>query len=377
MLLGALVVGVFLAEVEILVRLRDAAGKEFAHNAHLVQKEMELLHIEEHYQVRVAAYFDYYWLNRAKFGDLRVLQDRRIPIYVRKSVAYSLYRKHLDKVSFFSVLTTREKEDVALKMTHRVYLTGDIIVHKGEETDGEMYIVSNGSVGIGVGNNEEGLTVVAILEAGSFMGEISILSNVKRTATLMALEPVELLIVTRESLNANNLLWHGSPFRKALEEFAVERMNNCKKPDEEEAGEETNNEVNEERDEEAAEAVIEQAAHGHVQFRNDNSVIEGDGPDKSTKDDSGLLEAPPAIPSSASKQSIGNRMLSMERKMVDGTNKAGKKNWGSVDEVHARVEARQEETADESPRGSTFIGTHGQRLGFHCRRHLRRRRGNW
>ena len=73
---------------------------------------------------------------------------------------------------------------------------GRIIFKEGDEGD-QMYIIQVGKVKVSrnIGGKEQ---VLAILGKGDFFGEMAIVTKVKRTATITALDQVELLAFNRE-----------------------------------------------------------------------------------------------------------------------------------------------------------------------------------
>jgi CRP-like cAMP-binding protein len=73
---------------------------------------------------------------------------------------------------------------------------GKIIFEEGEEGD-QMFIIQAGRVKVSrtIDGKQQ---ILAILEKGDFFGEMAIISRIKRTATVSALEPVKLLAFNRE-----------------------------------------------------------------------------------------------------------------------------------------------------------------------------------
>ncbi len=73
---------------------------------------------------------------------------------------------------------------------------GKIIFKEGEEGE-QMYIIQSGKVKVArnIGGKEQ---VLAVMGKGDFFGEMAIVNKVKRTATISALDRVELLAFNRE-----------------------------------------------------------------------------------------------------------------------------------------------------------------------------------
>jgi CRP/FNR family transcriptional regulator, cyclic AMP receptor protein len=88
--------------------------------------------------------------------------------------------------------------DELLQRFSRTYAPGAVICREGD--DGvEMYIIQKGKVR--VSKRFAGKTnVISILEKGDFFGEMAIVNRIQRTATVTAIDDVELLVFDREGL---------------------------------------------------------------------------------------------------------------------------------------------------------------------------------
>jgi CRP-like cAMP-binding protein len=88
--------------------------------------------------------------------------------------------------------------DELLQRFSRTYSPGAAICREGEEGN-EMYIIQKGKVR--VSKRFAGKThVISILEKGDFFGEMAIVNRIQRTATVTAIDEVELLVFDREGL---------------------------------------------------------------------------------------------------------------------------------------------------------------------------------
>lgn len=85
-----------------------------------------------------------------------------------------------------------------MKRFVRSYAPGAVICGEGDDGE-EMYIIQKGKVRVskrfaGKAN------VISVLEKGDFFGEMAIVNRIKRTATVTAIDEVELLVFDREGL---------------------------------------------------------------------------------------------------------------------------------------------------------------------------------
>jgi len=88
--------------------------------------------------------------------------------------------------------------DELLQRFTKSYAPGAVICHEGEEGD-EMYIIQKGKVRVSKAFADK-VHVVSILEKGDFFGETAIVNRTRRTATVTAVDSVELLVFDREGL---------------------------------------------------------------------------------------------------------------------------------------------------------------------------------
>jgi NADH dehydrogenase len=77
-----------------------------------------------------------------------------------------------------------------------LYETGQVIIREGD-IGRSMYLIQSGSVEV-LMSGPDGEKRLAVLPSGSHFGEIAVLQNVRRTATVRALEPVALLRISQD-----------------------------------------------------------------------------------------------------------------------------------------------------------------------------------
>ncbi len=113
--------------------------------------------------------------------------------------------------------------DELLQRFTKSYAPGAVICREGEEGD-EMYIIQKGKVRVGklfAGKAR----VVSILEKGDFFGETAIVNRTRRTATVTALDSVELLVFDREGLQ--NMITRNARIALSIIDKLCRRLQNA------------------------------------------------------------------------------------------------------------------------------------------------------
>jgi NTE family protein len=106
-------------------------------------------------------------------------------------------------IPFFRNLPTEALEAIAARLRRQSFASGEVVFRKGEPSD-SMYLVRSGQVDVvlegdvGVHREREPL---ASLGAGSFVGELGLLLNEPRSATLLAVTDTDLLALSRTDLD--------------------------------------------------------------------------------------------------------------------------------------------------------------------------------
>ena len=88
--------------------------------------------------------------------------------------------------------------DELLQRFVKTYPPGAVICREGE-VGVEMYIIQKGKVRVSKGLQGKSY-VVSVLEKGDFFGEMALVNRIQRTATVTAIDAVELLVLDREGL---------------------------------------------------------------------------------------------------------------------------------------------------------------------------------
>jgi CRP-like cAMP-binding protein len=95
----------------------------------------------------------------------------------------------LDAIPMFRHLSARQRARLAQHFCRRAYRAGDVVVRQGD-TSMSFYVVLRGMVRIVRHSGGEGIEIVEE-GAGSFFGEMGVIDDLPRAATVIALEPTE------------------------------------------------------------------------------------------------------------------------------------------------------------------------------------------
>lgn len=118
--------------------------------------------------------------------------------------------------TFFSMFTPQEIAKISSSGTRVTLPEGWSPIWKDTPAD-KAYIILSGSVSVRIKDKE-----VAKLGPGDIMGEQAILNHSLRTASLVALTPLDLIHLTSETLT--KLYIEMPSFHNALEKVAAERF---------------------------------------------------------------------------------------------------------------------------------------------------------
>lgn len=107
----------------------------------------------------------------------------------------------LTKVPLFALLDEDERNALDKRLEARRLAAGETLFSTGDP-GGSLYIVKRGLVRIALQNTIGDTLVLAELRAGNFFGEVSLFDDGPRTASALAVEETDVLMLDREALLA-------------------------------------------------------------------------------------------------------------------------------------------------------------------------------
>ncbi len=127
----------------------------------------------------------------------------------------------LAKLPFFEGIELSLLREIAVLFSTETCNDGESIVHEGDEGN-KFYIIVRGKFDIIKSFLDEGEKRVAVLQDGDHFGEIALLKDIPRTATVRSIGPSVLLSIRRESFH--RLTVEYPQILRALERKLLERI---------------------------------------------------------------------------------------------------------------------------------------------------------
>jgi CRP/FNR family cyclic AMP-dependent transcriptional regulator len=102
----------------------------------------------------------------------------------------------LKSVPMFASFTPEELRALATMVMRRSVPRGSAVMHEGDPVD-SLYIVISGRLKVMMGEADGKETILSILGPGEFFGEMGLIDDNPRSASVRAIEPCELLAVSK------------------------------------------------------------------------------------------------------------------------------------------------------------------------------------
>jgi len=172
--------------------------------------------LPDNLQTSIRRYYTHLWEVKRGQDDVEVLHD--LPQLLKTEVQLFLNRPIVEKVPFLKDASEKLIRDIVLNLTPRVAIPGEIIFRQGD-SGAEVFFISRGSVEVLSGDGKQ---VFAQFGEGNFFGEIALLLDTPRTATIRATDYCDLYFITKTTFDA--IISDEPEFTARLRQIALERQ---------------------------------------------------------------------------------------------------------------------------------------------------------
>ena len=201
MLLGATVFGYIVGSMSTLVEQLDTVKARYAEKVELVKNYIRERRLPEELSKSIIMYYEQYLYRKSAFDESALLKN--LSESLKREIVMFENADIVDKIPIFQGI----RDDLFISnimsiMVPVSFAGGDIVVKKGTYGQ-EMYFIVKGCVEVTARTDNSGKdlkTYVIIREGGSF-GELSLLLNCKRSATVAALNECNMFVLHRQKLD--------------------------------------------------------------------------------------------------------------------------------------------------------------------------------
>ncbi|XP_045777456.1 potassium/sodium hyperpolarization-activated cyclic nucleotide-gated channel 2 isoform X9 [Maniola jurtina] len=215
MISGATCYALFLGHATNLIQSLDSSRRQYREKVKQVEEYMAYRKLPREMRQRITEYFEHRY--QGKFFDEELILGE-LSEKLREDVINYNCRSLVASVPFFANADSNFVSDVVTKLRYEVFQPGDIIIKEGT-IGNKMYFIQEGIVDIVMANGE----VATSLSDGSYFGEICLLTNARRVASVRAETYCNLFSLSVDHFNA--VLDQYPLMRRTMESVAAERLN--------------------------------------------------------------------------------------------------------------------------------------------------------
>ncbi|XP_054160495.1 potassium/sodium hyperpolarization-activated cyclic nucleotide-gated channel 2-like [Oppia nitens] len=215
MISGATCYALFLGHTTNLIQSLDSSRRQYREKLKQVEEYMAYRKLPRDLRVRIGDYFEHRY--QGKFFNEDTILDE-LSERLREDVINYNCRALVASVPFFANADTDFVNSIVTRLKYEVFQPGDIIIKEGT-IGNKMFFIQEGIVDIVMINGD----VATSLSDGSYFGEICLLTNARRVASVRAETYCNLFSLSVEHFNA--VLDMYPLMRRTMESIAAERLN--------------------------------------------------------------------------------------------------------------------------------------------------------
>mmetsp|Transcript_11168 Transcript_11168/g.29378 ORF Transcript_11168/g.29378 Transcript_11168/m.29378 type:complete len:1050 (-) Transcript_11168:535-3684(-) len=191
MLLGASFYALFIGNISSLLMALDASGALYQHKIGFTEEYMRDKNLPLPLRSRIRRYYRHRWKSRKAFEEKQILSD--LSFSLRRDVQLFLCRDLIATVPFFQDCEAGLVQSIVSLLEPAYYLKHDMIVVEGEIA-WHMFFIRLGEVEVFLHTDKKDISITR-LSHGSYFGEIALLRETKRSASVKGVRNCELYLL--------------------------------------------------------------------------------------------------------------------------------------------------------------------------------------
>jgi voltage-gated potassium channel len=216
MIVGAGSYGYVIGNISSLLANMDIVKAGYRKKLEEVSAFLNYRSIPPEMQLKVQEYYEHIFESHLGNDESSVLDE--IPDPLRSDLALYMRQDLIKKVPFFVHAQEELLKDLVMSLKPRIYLPGSYIIKKNE-TGSCMYIISSGQVDV---ISEDEKDIYATLQEGSFVGEMALVLDMPRTATVKTREYCDVYILEKNDFDL--ILKKYPDFARHIEKITRDRL---------------------------------------------------------------------------------------------------------------------------------------------------------
>ncbi|WP_293082765.1 ion transporter [Okeania sp. SIO3B5] len=218
MFLGISMYAYIVGNVSSLISNLDATKARYREKLGQIQTYMRENKISPKLQQKIRDYYQYRWIENRDIRDYHILEE--LPYSLKMKLALQLHKEVIEKVPIFQGATTQFVEEIVMALTPEILPPNEYIIREGHWGH-EMYFIKRGLV---QAFSEKTGTIYRNMSAGTFFGEIALVYEQRRTASIITLTYCELFILEKDDFK--KVLENYPDFAANVKNIAKERYEN-------------------------------------------------------------------------------------------------------------------------------------------------------
>ncbi|EKJ85153.1 cyclic nucleotide-binding domain-containing protein [Leptospira meyeri] len=218
MILGVGIYGYVIGNIATLLSNLDISRVTFQEKLNTIDSFIKYKKLPPNLANRIRSYYVNLWENKHGIDETEIWNQ--LPSGIKIDVSMFLHNHLISVVPFFKNAPEELKREVVLELKPSFYMKGDVIFREGDVPH-NMYFLSKGHVEVIKENSGE---LLATLNSGSFFGEMSLIDDSLRTATIRAGSYCDVYTLGKDRFN--EILKHHPDFAKHIQGIAEERKRN-------------------------------------------------------------------------------------------------------------------------------------------------------